>query len=108
MLKTSPETTAKATLTAITLTAERPIFFAKAVSTRRLWQNESIIARMDISFIESVREAMAPTAAYKFTALPITKTIAASPGKPNKFIIGAKRFEIQLIIGVYFRNVTIK
>jgi hypothetical protein len=107
-LNAIPETTAKATRTAMTFTAERPIFFANTVSTRRLWQNESIMAKIVISLMDRAREAIAPMAAYKFTTLPMTNTIAASPGRPNKPIRGANRIEIQSIIGVCFKKVTMK
>jgi len=107
-LKIIPEITARITRTDITFMPERPIFFARAVSVGRLWQNDSMIAKIDISLRERLSDAMAPTAAYIFTALPITRTIAASPGKPKKPITGANISENQLIIGVCLRNVTIK
>ena len=70
-LNATPEITAKVTRTAITLTAEIPIFLVNTVSTGKLWENVSIIAKMDISLIGSERGAIAPIAAYMPKILPI-------------------------------------
>jgi len=79
-----------------------------AVSTIIEWEKANITANIVICFTLKVNEAIAPKAAYKFKVLPRTKTIAASPGNPNRNINGLKIIEIQPIIGVNLINVIIR
>ena len=65
-------------------------------------------ASMVICLKVSVKEAIAPSAAYRFNELPRTSTIAASPGNPNKNMSGLNKTEIRSIMGVMPIKVTIK
>lgn len=63
-------------------------------------EKANITANIVICLMVKDKEAIAPSAAYMFKVFPKTKTIAASPGKPNKNIIGLNATEIQSINGV--------
>ncbi|EOD00566.1 hypothetical protein L21TH_1384 [Caldisalinibacter kiritimatiensis] len=101
-----PEINAKDNLKINTINTFTPVFLATAVSTKRLCENDSITAIIVISFTDSVIDATAPIAAYKFTTFPKTIIIAASPGNPTKFIIGENKYDIHSIAGVCFKIVT--
>lgn len=90
------------------LTAETFNFLKIAVSTINEWENANMTARMVICLKVSVKDAIAPSAAYRFNELPRTSTIAASPGKPNKNMSGLNNTEMKSIIGVIPIKVTIK
>jgi len=75
-------------------------FLKTAVSTINECEKPSIIANIVICFAVNDKEAIAPKAAYRFKVFPNTRTIAASPGKPNANIIGLNMKAIQSIIGV--------
>src|SRR5699024_273825 len=79
---------------------------AKADSINKLCENESIIAIIKTSFTVNSKDTIAPMASYRFKALPNTRGIAASPGKPIKPISGATKSINQGKICVYCKMVT--
>src|SRR5690625_2888875 len=76
-------------------------------SINKLWEKESITARINTSFTEKSNEIIAAIPAYRFKAFPRTKGTAASPDKPNNPITGLNNLMIHGKIGVCCKNVTI-
>src|SRR5690554_1467204 len=69
-----------------------PTLEATADSINKLCEKDSIIAIINTSLTVKSNETIARIAAYKFNAFPMTRGIAASPGKPISYISGATRF----------------
>src|SRR5699024_6545361 len=59
-----------------------PTLEATVDSINKLWEKESITARINTSFTEKSNEIIAAIPAYRFKAFPRTKGTAASPDKP--------------------------
>src|SRR5699024_6496317 len=84
-----------------------PTLEATVDSMNKLCEKESITAKINTSFTEKSKEIIAAMPAYKFKLFPKTKGTAASPGKPNKPMIGLNNSIIHGKIGVCCRIVTI-
>src|SRR5690606_4121006 len=84
----------------------KPNFFITAVSTNKEWEIEIIMDKVVISLTVSCIALIAPTAEYVSSMFPITKTIAASPGKLKTRIRGLNKAVIHPITGVWFNTVT--
>ena len=74
---------------------------ATDVSMKRLWEKESITARINTSFTVKSKVKIPAIPAYKFKKLPRTSGIAASPGKPSKRMNGVIKSIIHGKTGVY-------
>src|SRR5699024_1665771 len=77
-----------------------PTLEATDDSINKLCEKDSIIAKINTSFTVNSNETIAPIPAYKLSAFPRTRGIAASPGRPINFMTGVKTSIIQGKTGV--------
>jgi len=108
MFTTKPEIMASDNLIKITINKLTPVLLATADSTNRLWEKDSITAKIVACLTVKDKLAMAPMAAMRFIQLPKTSTMEASPGKPNIPITGPNHMEIIFRIPLNLKKVTKK
>ncbi len=75
-------------------TADEPVFCNTIVSTTKLWEIKHIVAIIKLSRTEKSSVESKAITVYIFVNILVTKTKAASPGKPIKVNNGDANEEI--------------